>query len=179
MGSEQNHPEEDFRRQLYRDHHRRIYAYAYRLTGSRQLAEDVTHDSYVAFFERPDRYSAARGSPRSYLMGIARNLAFKQLRRRERETGMRVDELAPARQQICSDPLLAARVRRAVLSLPPLQREAVVLFDYERLKLREIAELTGTSEGAVKARLFRARNALRQKLGLSRRELEQSRRISR
>jgi RNA polymerase sigma-70 factor (ECF subfamily) len=59
------------------------------------------------------------------------------------------------------DEELAAEVRRAVFSLAPLQREALVLFEYEGLSLNEIAEITGADVGAVKGRLFRARERLK------------------
>ncbi len=55
-------------------------------------------------------------------------------------------------------------VARAVASLPPLQREALILFEYEDLSLEEIARATGSETGAVKARLHRAREALRRQL---------------
>ena len=57
------------------------------------------------------------------------------------------------------------KVQQAVSSLPPLQREALVLFEYEGLALSEIASLIGTDVGAVKSRLHRARERLRNILG--------------
>ncbi len=59
------------------------------------------------------------------------------------------------------DEELSLKVREAVFSLPPLQREALVLFEYEGLALSEIASILGTDVGAVKARLHRARERLR------------------
>jgi len=59
------------------------------------------------------------------------------------------------------DEELAAQVREAVFSLPPLQRESLILFEYEGLSLSEVAEIAGTDVGAVKARLYRAREGLR------------------
>jgi RNA polymerase sigma-70 factor (ECF subfamily) len=59
---------------------------------------------------------------------------------------------------------LGSKVREAVLSLPALQREALVLFEYEGLALSEIADLVGADVGAVKARLHRARGRLRSQL---------------
>ena len=59
------------------------------------------------------------------------------------------------------DEELAAQVREAVFSLPPMQREALILFEYEGLSLSEVAEIAGTDVGAIKARLYRAREGLR------------------
>ena len=58
----------------------------------------------------------------------------------------------------------AEAVRRAVQALPPLQREAVVLFEYEALSLVEIAAVCDTDVGTVKSRLHRARERLRKTL---------------
>jgi RNA polymerase sigma-70 factor (ECF subfamily) len=72
-------------------------------------------------------------------------------------------DLSPRHQPLRKllDEELAAEVRRAVFSLAPLQREALVLFEYEGLSLNEIAEITGADVGAVKGRLFRARERLK------------------
>ena len=59
------------------------------------------------------------------------------------------------------DDELSVKVREAVLSLPPLQREALVLFEFEGLALSEIARITGADVGAVKSRLYRGREGLR------------------
>jgi RNA polymerase sigma-70 factor (ECF subfamily) len=62
------------------------------------------------------------------------------------------------------DEELSQKVQEAVTSLPPLQREALVLFEYEGLALSEIADIVGSDVGAVKARLHRARERLRSTL---------------
>jgi RNA polymerase sigma-70 factor, ECF subfamily len=101
------------------------------------------------------------------LFAAARNLALKHFRDQGREAAM--DEVTqepqdsprrgPLRRLL--DQELAAQVREAVLSLPPLQREALVLFEYEGLSLIEVAEIAGSDVGAIKARLYRAREGLR------------------
>ena len=68
-------------------------------------------------------------------------------------------EKQPLRQLL--DDELALKVQEAVVSLPPMQREALVLFEYEGMTLGEIADLVGTDVGAIKSRLHRARERLR------------------
>jgi len=107
---------------------------------------------------------------RTYLYSAARNLSLKYFRSSGRETSL--DELSeeppvPVREQPLRrllDEELSQKVKEAVFSLPPLQREALVLFEYEGLALSEIAEVVGTDVGAVKARLHRARERLRNTL---------------
>jgi RNA polymerase sigma-70 factor (ECF subfamily) len=62
------------------------------------------------------------------------------------------------------DDELAMKVEEAVASLSPLQKEALVLFEYEGLALSEIARMVGTDVGAVKSRLYRARTQMRSAL---------------
>lgn len=96
-----------------------------------------------------------------------RNLALKQFRGAGREDAL--DDLIeeppiPAREQPLRRLLneeLSLKVQEAVFNLPPLQREALVLFEYEELTLSEIASVVGADVGAVKARLHRARERLR------------------
>jgi len=157
-------------RELYERHRLPVFRFAYRLLGSIEAAEDVTHDCFLSLIRRSDSFDPERASLRTYLFAAARNLAMKHFRRLGREGSL--DELAEA--QVASsrqEPLrrvlreeMENQVRDAVLALPPLQREAVVLFEYEDLSLSEIAAITQSDVGAVKARLHRAREGLRRML---------------
>lgn len=62
------------------------------------------------------------------------------------------------------DDELANEVEQAIAGLPPLQREALVLFEYQDLSLSEIATVVGADSNTVKQRLFRARETLRARL---------------
>jgi RNA polymerase sigma-70 factor, ECF subfamily len=77
------------------------------------------------------------------------------------------DPMVPVRQEPLHQLLeteLSDKVREAVQSLPPLQREALILFEYEGLALSEIAAVVGADVGTVKSRLYRARERLRNAL---------------
>ena len=153
--------------ELYDRYREPIFRFAYRLLGSVEIAEDVTHDCFLSLIRKPENYRWERASLKTYLYAAARNLALKHFRSQGRETGM--DEIAEEPQEAPSrgplrrllDEELATQVREAILSLPPLQREALILFQYEGLSLSEVAEIEGTDVGAVKARLYRAREGLR------------------
>jgi RNA polymerase sigma-70 factor (ECF subfamily) len=147
-------------RQAFREHKDAVYAFAFRMTGSASAAEDVAQDCFLELLRYRDRFDKSRGSLRSYLLGVTRNLALKRWRAEHR-----LDPLDD--QEIRSIPIdwtsgeTSLRVREAVQSLPPLQREAVVLFEYEGLTLEEIAGVSGVDVGTVKSRLHRAREKLR------------------
>jgi len=149
---------------LYRRHRTPAFRFAYRLTSSSAAAEDIVQDCFLSLLRR-GAFDAQLSSMRTYLFGIVRHLAWKQARLTERETEEvedRVDAIDPLRELLASE--RAGMVERAIAGLPLLQREALVLFEYEELSLEEISAVTGVEVGAVKARLFRARESLRRKL---------------
>ena len=160
-------------RALYFRHRDAVYRFSWRLLGGDGAAEDVTHDCFLSLLQRASSFEAGRASLRTYLCAAARNLAFKQLRLR----GMLVDLDAAgtdALPETSNGPLQALlsrevsdRVTEALSRLPPLQREAIVLFEYEEMSLAEIAEVAGCDAGTVSARLHRARAGLRKMLGES------------
>jgi RNA polymerase sigma-70 factor (ECF subfamily) len=155
---------------LYERYRDPIFRFAYRLLGSVEIAEDVTHDCFLSLIRKPENFRPERASLKTYLYAAARNLSLKHFRDQGRETGL--DELneepmdsprrGPLRKMLEEE--LVTRVREAILSLPPLQREALILFEYEGLSLNEVAEVAGTDAGAIKARLYRAREGLRRML---------------
>ena len=157
--------------ELYDRYRQPVFRFAYRLLGSVEIAEDVTHDCFLSLIRKPENFRPERASLKTYLYAAARNLALKHFRDRGREAGM--DEVTeepkdsprrgPLRRLL--DEELATKVRDAVFSLPPLQREALILFEYEELSLNEVADIAGTDVGAIKARLYRARESLRRVLG--------------
>lgn len=153
---------------LYERHRTPVFRFACRVLGSAPLAEDVTQECFLSVLRRPEAFRAERASLRTYLCAIARYLALKQLRKRGEETV--VDDLTDGRpcEAEDSDPLrvvlqeeAADAVRRAVAALPPLQREAVVLFEYQEMSLAEIAAICEIDVGTVKSRLHRARERLK------------------
>ncbi len=155
--------------EIYERHRNGIFRFAYRLLGSVELAEDITHDCFLSLISKPGRFEPGRASLRTYLYSAVRNLAFKHFRNTDRETTFDdVDDPAiPTNEQPLGRLLeeeLATAVRDAVSNLPPLQREALVLFEYEGLALNEIARIVGADVNAVKGRLFRARGRLRNRL---------------
>ena len=172
--------------ELYDRHRDPIYRFAYRLLGSVEIAEDITHDCFLSLIRRPEGYRPERAALRTYLFAIARNLSLKHFRSTGRETGlddMTEEPEAPARQaplRRLLDEELATQVRDAVFRLPELQREALILFEYEDLSLNEIAAVVEADVGAVKARLYRARESLKRALRpylSSNRELNSGREI--
>ena len=155
---------------LYQRYRDPIFRFAYRMLGSVEAAEDVAHDCFLSLIKDPGRFDSTKASFRTYLYAAARNQAARQYSSFGRETALDElseepaadDQRAPMAQVL--DDELATEVAAAIASLPALQREALVLFEYEDLSLAEIGQIVGVDSNTVKGRLFRAREKLRAKL---------------
>ena len=157
-------------RLLYERYKLPLFRFAYRSIGDRQAAEDVVHDCFVALLQDSTRFDPARASLRTYLFAAARNQVLKRFAKRTGEATLddadaeliAADELStpePLRQVLSRE--TTEIVRDAIERLPPAQREAIILFEYEELTLAEVAAVAGTDTGTIKSRLHRARTRLR------------------
>lgn len=152
---------------LYERYVDQIHAYVYTLTHDMEQADDVTAATFTRAIEELPRFEW-RGVPYSaWLYRVAGNLVSRDRRRPgwiELEPRMLPDTGAdPAEHAEAHD--RADEVRSAVASLPHDQRQAILLRFGGDLRNREIAEVMGRSEGAVKLLTFRALTALRRRLG--------------
>ena len=140
-----------------------VFRFAWRLTRSSEAAEDITQEVFVSLLSRRGAYDPGRGSLRSFLLGAVRNLAHKRWRSEKR--WQELDE-----EQFVAEPIapdygeIAEIVGKAVHALPALQREVLILSEYEELSLEEIARVVDSQIGTVKSRLHRARENLRRML---------------
>jgi len=151
---------------LYERYVDQIFAYALTLTGDRELAEDVTAATFARAMEELPRFEW-RGVPYSaWLYRVAGNLVHRHRRRPgwvELQAHLPDDAPGPEDWALTGD--RATEVRVAVAALPDDQRQAVLLRFGGELRNREIAEIMGRSEGAVKLLTFRALTTLRRRLG--------------
>ena len=151
---------------LYERYVDQIYAYAHTLTRNRETAEDVTASTFARAIEDLPRFEW-RGVPYSaWLYRVAANLVARQARRPasvDIDAHQPVDVESP--EVIVEQRDREATVRAAVALLPEDQRQAILLRFGADLRNREIGEIMGRSEGAVKLLTFRAMTALRKELG--------------
>lgn len=148
------------------EHHAFLFRFAYRLTGSAVDAEDIVQASFLELLKPGCSYDPARAPLRAWLIGVVRNQTLKQ-RRRSAESLLssfsRADGVpSPEQETLRSE--IEKVVRQAVLTLPEGQREVLILAHYEQLPLAEIADILNLEVGAVKSRLQRARESLRETL---------------
>ena len=156
--------------EVVEQHSDRVFRLAYRLTGDRHDAEDLTQEVFVRVFRSLDRYTP--GTFEGWLHRITTNLFLDQARRRQR---IRFDALSEAREgrlpstdgspaDRYADQIFDDDVERALAALPPDFRAAVVLCDVEGLTYEEVAEILGAKLGTVRSRIHRGRAMLRQAL---------------
>ena len=149
---------------IYNRYRDRVYGFAYRMIRADAAAEDVTHEVFLALIVDPQRYVSERGSLLSYLCGIARHHVLRYFRRGKYEAEPAFDDLEPDPAADALDVILererAEQVNASIDSLPPLQREVLILREFHDLSYSEIAHITDTDINAVKARLHRARHTL-------------------
>jgi RNA polymerase sigma-70 factor, ECF subfamily len=148
---------------LFEHHKNAVYQFAWRMTNSPAVAEDITQDTFLTLWRGDAELDRSRGSARALLLGIARHLAWKRWRRDQRWSSLD-DETFVAESLREEFSGLEEAVSAAVAALPPLQREALILATYEGLSLQELADALAVEVGTVKARLHRARENLKRLL---------------
>ncbi|HEX7255554.1 MAG TPA: sigma-70 family RNA polymerase sigma factor [Gaiellaceae bacterium] len=148
---------------LYRRHAATVYRYVYAVLGNHADAEDVTQQTFMNAFRAIARGTKPRKAE-NWLLTIAHN----EVRRHFRKTHGRALEVAlddrlahPAPER--SDPSLAD-VLRALQHLPPDQRAALVMREFEGRSYAEMAQILNVTQHALEGLIFRARRALAEHL---------------
>ena len=151
-------------------HTARVYRLAYRLTGNPHDAEDLTQEVFVRVFRSLDTYTP--GTFEGWLHRVTTNLFLDGARRKQRirfdalsdERAARLRSSSPSPDIAYADMHFEDDVERALATLPPDFRAAVVLCDVEGLSYEEIAEILGAKLGTVRSRIHRGRAQLRSAL---------------
>ena len=157
--------------EVVREHADRVYRLAYRLSGNRADAEDLTQETFVRVFRSLAQYSP--GTFEGWLHRITTNLFLDGARRKQRirfegladEMAHRLAGSEPTPAQAFDDSHLDDDVQAALKALPPEYRAAVVLCDIEGFSYEEIAATLGVKLGTVRSRIHRGRAQLAQQLG--------------
>lgn len=149
---------------LFEQYHEAIFAYLYRLLDDRETAHDLTQETFLQLFRTRDRLAEV-DNKRAWLYRLATNLALNAIKRRQRFTWLPWPKVETSyltepdpTKQIGQD-LLVEQVLR---QLPPAYRAPLLLYSHDGFSMHEVAEALGLSEGAVKTRLYRARQMFRQ-----------------
>jgi RNA polymerase sigma-70 factor (ECF subfamily) len=160
-----------FVERLYAAHHAEIYAYLARMLRDDELAADLTQDTFIKAYRAYDTLED-HNRARAWLYQIAGRTALDELRRRKIVrfvpwTGESRGSASSAEDQVLRL-RLSGELERALLSIPPRQRQALLLSELHELSGLELAEALGVSHVAARALLTRGRESLRQALTMER-----------
>jgi RNA polymerase sigma-70 factor (sigma-E family) len=149
---------------LHREHYGRLVRLAVLLVDRPETAEEIVQDAFVRLHRSLDRVAVEKRP--EYLRSIVMNLARSRLRHRSvvRRHVEPVADRAPAADAHAHVHDDRIAVVAALRQLPRRQRECLVLRFYEDLSVPQIASSLGIAEGSVKSHLFRATQAMAQKL---------------
>jgi RNA polymerase sigma-70 factor (ECF subfamily) len=146
--------------ELFLRYNQPIYGFFRRRTADPHHAEELSQETFLVLLRAAAHYEP-RALFRTYLYAIA----FKILRAHRRKTAFRATFFGhpstipdPAKQDATASGLW---VRRAIEKLDPIDREILLLREFEQLSYTEIADLLQLPLNTVRSRLFRARTALR------------------
>lgn len=158
---------------VYDRHADAAFSLAYRICGQRQLAEEVVQDAFLTLWRSGARYDRARGSVRSWILGIVHNRAIDALRRvavrdrgRVSDDGLEARVPAPERTdlQVLADQQ-GREIRAALAALPDEQRRVIELAYFGGLTHAEVANALAMPLGTVKGRMRLGLAKLRVSLG--------------
>jgi RNA polymerase sigma-70 factor, ECF subfamily len=158
---------------VYQRHATAAYSLAYRMVGSRNAAEDVVQEAFLSLWRSGARYDRARGSVRTWVLGIVHNRAIDALRRslphdRRRASDEGIEERFEARERT---EVQAARndeareLQAALRTLPDEQCKVIELAYYGGFSQSEIATMLETPIGTVKGRMRLGLEKMRGQLG--------------
>jgi RNA polymerase sigma-70 factor (ECF subfamily) len=159
-------------RSLYDANVDRVFRLCFRMVGNEHQAREFTQDAFVRVWECLDQFrgdSAFSTWLHSIAVSVVLNGLRKVDRHRKRERSLE-DAGHLGRPQRGPEPGVGDRLKEAVDRLPEIYRTVFLMYDLEGFPHGEIAEALGVAVGTSKARLFRARELLRESLGEAMRE---------
>jgi RNA polymerase sigma-70 factor (ECF subfamily) len=146
---------------IYERHGSAAFSLAYRMCGTRAVAEDVTQEAFLALWRSGARYDRHRGSVRTWILGIVHNRAIDALRRsvvrnRRQASDEGIEERFEAAERTDVEAVRrdeARTIQQALTGLPPEQCKVIELAYFGGFTHTEIAEMLETPIGTIKGRM--------------------------
>jgi RNA polymerase sigma-70 factor (ECF subfamily) len=150
--------------ELYHRHLPAVFRFAQHMSGSREMAEEVAQEVFLALLADGTTYEAERGTLEAFLIGITRNHVRRRIRQDRKSAIGQVTDYAQDHIDTISIESDLKALRKAILALPESYRAVTVLCDLEQLSYADAAQRLGCAIGTVRSRLHRARAILETKL---------------
>lgn len=144
--------------ELFEQHRGAVYAYLVRLARDPGLAEELTQETFLKVYQARARLVEVE-NPRAWVFRIATNTCLTAIKRNRRFRWLpweAAESLAPGRDE-AGRVVMRDAVERALGTMSQDYRAALLLFSYHGFKVAEVAQVLGISEGAVKTRVYRAK----------------------
>ena len=158
---------------LVREHSRLVYRIAYAVLRRHHDAEDATQETFL----RVLRYSSKLADvedPKTWLARIAWRVAVDRTKKRGRQREIALEDHEKPIAEIAATDAppdqtlhgaqVSATLERLISALPEKLRQPLILSTIEEMSPREVAATLGINEAAVRSRVFRARQVLKEKL---------------
>lgn len=147
----------------------KLFRFAFRMLGSSEEAKDVVQEVLIKVWNGREQMAEVQNME-AWCMRITKNLSLDKLRSRQRRATDSIDEgfeirheaLSPHENTELNESML--RINQLIAALPEKQRQVIHLRDIEGYSYNEICEMLELDMSQVKVSLFRARNAVREKL---------------
>ncbi len=160
--------------ELLRRYKNPIYHFAFRLSANSSDAQEITQEAFLRLHQFKDAYQPS-GKFSTWIFSIVHNLAISRIRKmkwqafwpRKKDEPAELVEFEsadPSPEEAVSKEELSNVVKNCIQGLPFLQREALILREYQNLDYQEIARILKKSLGTVKTLIHRARQNLKTKL---------------
>lgn len=149
-------------RHLFDRYHVRIYNFFQKMVRNQAVSEDLTQDVFAKVIRYRSSYK--QGNFASWIFTIARNIFSTYYQKQKKERSHLInDDLTDSGEVHASDSNEEElnHLQRALLKLNPTDRELIVMHRFQEIKYEQIAEIIGSSEGAVKVKVHRALKKLK------------------
>ena len=153
-----------------------IFNFLSRYTGSRELAKELIQETFIRLWQAAHTFNAEGGNFKGWIYTVALNLARDEMsKKRYTYRFIPPEELynpgeyeksptTPGPDKLLEQQDTRESIAKALGRLPALQREVIIMKNYQHLKFREIAQVTRTPESTLKARYHRAITRLKELL---------------
>lgn len=158
--------------QLYDRYEKLIFSFSYRITGQRELSEEVVQEVFIKIWTKKGMYNEKKGKFSSWILTVARNTGIDMMRKKK-ETAYTLEERDsvhsndPSTEDFVEWKEEGNRLREAISTLATDQQEIVDLFYFKGLSQQKIADACKIPLGTVKGRVRLALQHLKKKLSIN------------
>lgn len=144
---------------LFERHHKHVFNFLYKMTGDKMLSEDITQEVFYKLIKYRSSYD--NGKFISWIFTIARNSLSTHFRtNKENHRSLdKVDYKYLEEERENEEDY--SRLQKALDKLDPADKELLVLHRFQKIKYRELAKITGSTQGAIKTKVSRALTKLK------------------